>query len=108
VLNPIALKVEADLHLAMERYPGLKERWTALFRVNHTDGTAYRHEVNAFLRTQLGALGVATVDVRLCLDDECEYKRWLVLLNRYVFPMLAKHNLPVSFEEIVTWHNQGI
>ena len=100
-------QVEQDLLARMGNFNGLTGRWNSTFITNATDGNGFRHDVNFFLRVQLGALELPTVDVRLCLEDGSDYRRWLQLLERHVFPVLDKHRLPVSFKELVQWTSQG-
>ena len=100
-------QVEQDLLARMQPFTGLSGRWCMVFASPADSGTQYRHEVNAFLRVQLGALDSSTIDARLCLEDDTDYKRWLQLLERHVFPLLVVNNLPVGYKELAKWANQG-
>lgn len=99
-------QVEQDLFARMRAFSGLEGRWKSTFNTTAVDGAGYRSDVNFFLRIQLGALPNSTVDARLCLEDTSDYRRWLQLLERHVFPLLNNNQLPVSFKELVTWISQ--
>jgi len=95
-------KVEGDLHRVLGRDPGVAARWLASFQSNAGDGIRLRAEVNSFLRTQLGAVE-NTMEARLCLSEESEYRHWLSQLGRYVVPALSTNQLPVPYSVMASW-----
>lgn len=95
-------KVEGDLHRVLGRDPVVISSWNQAFQSSAVDGVALRSEVNSFLRTQLGAVE-HTMDARLCLSDESDYRHWLTQLGRYVVPALSQNQLPVPYAVMASW-----
>lgn len=98
----VRAKVEDDLHRMLGRHSGVLSLWVANFNSASVDGPGLRHDVNVFLRLQLGALAQSTIDARLCLSDECDYRRWLTMLERHVLPIMVTHRLPVPYAALVS------
>lgn len=101
-------KVEGDFHQILRGFDGLESRWVSCFNSGAATGTQYQHDVNNFLRVQLGALNFSTIEARLCLEDNSNYRRWLSLLDRYIIPLLHQNNLPISFKEVAQWPDQRL
>ena len=100
--------VEGDFHQILRGFDGLEARWTSCFQSKAVTGVEYQHDVNSFLRVQLGALSFSTIDARLCLEDIGDYKRWLGNLVRHVVPLLQQNQLPISFKEVALWPDQRL
>lgn len=101
-------KVEGDFHQLLRGFDGLEARWLKCFQTSSVNGASYQHDVNCFLRVQLGNLECSTFEARMCLEDNINYKRWLNLLARYVIPLLAQHQLPLSFKEFQLCQDQQL
>jgi len=62
--------------------------------VAHNAPSDTLHDVNRYLRLQLGLLEDSTTAARECLLDDISEKDWLRLFNKHVAPVVARCGLP--------------